>query len=667
MADETAFDRIVGALEGATGMSGRRNGSGWSFRCPSHEDRNPSLAVHEIEGSVLVYCHAGCATEDVLSAVGLTKPDLYDERQAEYQYSDLAGATTRTVRRYGPDAKRFVQKVVDPNAPALYRLGRLLRAGDGGQVVYVVEGEKDVLALESIGELVVATCSAMGAGKWKPEYAEHFRGVRRAVVVADKDLSGRRHAQTVANSLAAVVGEVEVVEAKAGKDAADHVAAGYTLADFVPTDIKPVVAPRRELVATSARELKMKAPRWLYDWRIPAGAITLLGGREGIGKSTISYDFAARITRGRLAGRFLNTPKGVGVVAGEDDWECVILPRLVAAGAELDRVYRVEARTEEGRYDMVSMPADLERLTQLCGDRDIAMVIVDPIMSVIHGSLDTHKDRDVRQALDPLARFASTTGVAVLGLIHVNKSTTNDPLNSLMASRAFGAVARSVLYCLLDPEAEKEDRFLFGHPKSNLGPKQPTLRYHLVEVKVELDDPDDPLITTSRVIWDGADERSIRDAMETRPDRADSEVTVRILEWLAEQGRTVASREIAAEFTDIKRSTLDKHLGRLVERGKLTRPTHGHFALPSRSGSESGTSLETDLEPEVPELPEVQGNLAALAHLAPGRRPEDLPELLPEVVSLADSCSICGGELLLRLPGRDTCERCRLSQNGSAA
>jgi hypothetical protein len=56
----------------------RRSGSGWVARCPAHEDRSPSLSVREGgEGRVLVYCHAGCPTEDVVAAIGLTMRDLF--------------------------------------------------------------------------------------------------------------------------------------------------------------------------------------------------------------------------------------------------------------------------------------------------------------------------------------------------------------------------------------------------------------------------------------------------------------------------------------------------------------------------------------------------------------------------------------------------------------
>lgn len=395
--------------------------------------------------------------------------------------------------------------------------------------------------------------------------------------------------------------------------------------------------PSRTVIAASADGMRLRAPKWLYDRRMPTDGITLLAGREGIGKSTIAFDLASRVTRGELPGRYQGTARSIGVIASEDSWESVILPRLMAARAQLSRVYRLEARTEDDKPDTVSAPADLDEVARVCAEHDIALIILDPVMSVIHGSLDTHKDREVRQALDPLARFCATKDVAVLGLIHVNKSGTSDPLNSIMASRAFTAVARSVLYCIVDPEAEQEDRFLFGHPKSNLGPKQPTIKYRLIECKIEVadaEDPQDAVILTSRVAWDGEDERSIRDAMEPqRAERPTGEVSHRIVDWLTRHGRAASAGEIADALSDVKRNTLDQNLARMVKREHLARPAHGLYALPAKpavSDSQSDTSLETSEVSYVSELSERKINMTEMTELTlsgvsetPSERPSD--------------------------------------------
>lgn len=184
-------------------------------QCPAHDDGRSSLSITRIDGSALLYCHAGCQTADVLAAVNLEMHDLYDNRNGQvYNYPD-----GRQVCR-GAN-KQFWQKG-NTKGKSLFRADSI---GDAA-TVYVVEGEKDVLAIESVGG--VAVCSAMGAGKaaqfdWQPLHG------KSVIVVADKDEPGRDHAAQVAKLLNGRAASVDIVEAAAGKDAADHIAAGKRL------------------------------------------------------------------------------------------------------------------------------------------------------------------------------------------------------------------------------------------------------------------------------------------------------------------------------------------------------------------------------------------------------------------------------------------------------
>lgn len=215
----TAVDKLVDALRD-NGRNVVVNGDRVQAQCPAHDDTSPSLSITRIDGSALVHCHAGCETVDVLAAVGLTMADLYDDRRgATYRYPD-----GRMVHR--SPTKQFRQSG-NTKGKALFHADRI----DGAPLVYVCEGEKDVLAVESAGG--VAVCPAMGAGKahlfdWSP-----LRGVD-VVVVADRDEPGGKHADQVAALLADVTSSVRVTVPAVGKDAADHVAAGCGLHELVP-------------------------------------------------------------------------------------------------------------------------------------------------------------------------------------------------------------------------------------------------------------------------------------------------------------------------------------------------------------------------------------------------------------------------------------------------
>src|SRR5262249_6275931 len=98
---------------------------------------------------------------------------------------------------------------------------------------------------------------------------------------------------------------------------------------------------------------------------IPTRSLTLLAGREGCGKSTFTAWLIARVTRGELPGALYGTARNVLLVAVEDSWSMTIAPRLIAAGTDMGRVFRVAAQITPGELGIVTLPADqgdLERL-----------------------------------------------------------------------------------------------------------------------------------------------------------------------------------------------------------------------------------------------------------------------------------------------------------------
>lgn len=230
-------------LEVADGA--RKSGSGWSAKCPAHKDSKASLSITEgADGKVLLFCHAGCDFSSIVKAHGLEEGDLFPPKDregrrivAEYPYTDEAGVELFQAVRFEP--KDFRQRhrgrgcawtwSLNGARRVLYRLPELQAGVKAGTTVYVVEGEKDVEAIRSLG--LVATCNPMGAGKWRGEYAEVLRGAH-VVVIADKDEPGRKHAATVEASLRDKASSVHVVEVAEGKDAAAWIALGASREDF---------------------------------------------------------------------------------------------------------------------------------------------------------------------------------------------------------------------------------------------------------------------------------------------------------------------------------------------------------------------------------------------------------------------------------------------------
>ena len=310
---------------------------------------------------------------------------------AEYDYTDESGIVLFQCVRLEP--KGFFQRRPDGKGGwmndlrgvrlVLFKLPTLT----GCKAVIVPEGEKDVLALRRIG--LTATCNPMGASmsgtksKWRDDYTQQLKaaGTKKVVVIPDADDAGRAHADSVARSCTAAGLDVKVVPL-AAKDAADWIAAGGTktalleLIKAAPRYVpkagasavsqavsQPVVT--RHLVLTPASAIPVRPTKWLWAERIPLGEFTLLGGREGVGKTILSYTFAADVTRGRLKGACFGTGRSVIVAATEDSWEQTIVPRLMAADADLTRVFRVDVSTSDDIYTALSLPRDLAALS--CG------------------------------------------------------------------------------------------------------------------------------------------------------------------------------------------------------------------------------------------------------------------------------------------------------------
>lgn len=296
----------------------RRNETGWSARCPAHEDKNPSLSVREEEDKILLHCFAGCTVEAICHALGVQLSELFiDNRSAprilaEYEYTDETGQVLYQVLRYEP--KNFRQRRPDSKGGwiwnlngtrrVLCRLPELLAAKD----VLVVEGEKDVETARKMG--FFATTGG-AAGKWREEYGESLLG-KRVAIIADSDEPGRKHAQQVAKSLYLRAESVKVFELPNAKDLSEWVERDGkrdVLAELIRNapEWKPsaIVAGEVPLVAVAVEELlakEIKPREMLLDPILQEQGLAMLYAYRGIGKTFLSLGIAAAIASG---GRFL--------------------------------------------------------------------------------------------------------------------------------------------------------------------------------------------------------------------------------------------------------------------------------------------------------------------------------------------------------------------------
>lgn len=334
-------------------------------------------------------------------------------------------------------------------------------------------------------------CALRGRGGWRPDDAEAFM---RATVWPHIDQQQGGHPFTLAEFTATIRDAFNRYDDGSGDRAEQAPDSGDQ-------------APSRRLVLVPASAIRPRRVRWLWQDRVPAGELTLTPGRAGLGKSTFHAWLIAAVTRGTLPGEYQGTPRSCVIAATEDSWPRTIVPRLIAAGADLDRVHRVDVVTSDDGPARLTLPRDVGQLAEVLTEHEVAVLSLDPLLSVISATLDSHKNAEVRGALEPLSRLGDQTGVAVLGNAHFVKGSGNDPLSMVTGSAAFGEVARAALGFAPDDDGG----YVLSQIKNNLGRLDlPSLSYVIDSYTV---DTDDGPAEVGRLRWTGETDRHVRDML----------------------------------------------------------------------------------------------------------------------------------------------------------
>jgi AAA domain len=235
----------------------------------------------------------------------------------------------------------------------------------------------------------------------------------------------------------------------------------------------------KELVSRTAAEVTPATARFAWTGRIPLGALTILAGPPGLGKTQLLIGMLARASKGNLEGD-LNGACEAMYVSAEDSLEHTLVPRLIAAGGIQTRIHFFDAI---GDRHGLQIPGDLLNLDHwLQAHQHVRIIVLDPIVAMIPPSLNTHRDQDVRTALAPLAALVDKHHVACILVMHLNKNTEADALNRLSGSIGFGGAARSVLLFANnpdDPDGEQGDQRILAHVKCNVARRQPSIGYRI--------------------------------------------------------------------------------------------------------------------------------------------------------------------------------------------
>ena len=258
------------------------------------------------------------------------------------------------------------------------------------------------------------------------------------------------------------------------------------------------------LQSARASSFKMSAIQWLWPNRFALGKLGILAGLPDEGKGQVLCDMAARITRGMdwPCGEGTAPQGNVVLLTAEDDPRDTVVPRLAAAGADLDKVEFLKMVREAGSDRMLSLVTDLDLLREkVLRFGNVKQIQIDPITAYLGTrQMDSFRTTDVRSVLGPVTEFASEVMASVVGIMHFNKKT--DVTNALLRisdSLAFGATARHV-YAVVDDAENKRKLLVKG--KNNLAPHDTkALAYSFGAREVGTDEKTGAAIWAPHIVW----------------------------------------------------------------------------------------------------------------------------------------------------------------------
>jgi len=286
-------------------------------------------------------------------------------------------------------------------------------------------------------------------------------------------------------------------------------------------------ARSRYAAVTWASNIRPQPQIWLWDNRIPIGTVSALAGRGGTGKTTYAIHVAAQLSRGLLPGKYYGDPRPTLIWSGEDAWAPVLVPRAIAAGADLNLIGQLSIESDHSgaTWEVTPrIPLDTGTIRDAINGTGAALVIIDPIASTMTG--DLHREADVRCAIDALARLADETSAVVLFVRHFGKGGGNAS-DKMSGSHAFRDAVRSVFLF-----AEDGDRVVVTQDKGNYAPPGAE------SFAFKLDGFSVPTkygpAEVARVVELGSCDTSVGDVINRAPDQGGNDDDAEIDAWLTE-------------------------------------------------------------------------------------------------------------------------------------
>jgi RecA-family ATPase len=303
----------------------------------------------------------------------------------------------------------------------------------------------------------------------------------------------------------------------------------------------PDIAVTSSIETATADSIVPEPLTWLWEHRIPLGKLTVFVGMPDVGKSTVAIDVVSKLTTGRPWPEtdVERLPQEVLMLISEDDVSDTVVPRLMAAEANLSKVHFatktkiISAKTGNQSTRRIALDEDLKALeTKLAEHPEIKLVIIDPLGSYL-GKLKKNAEEEIRWVLTELKEMAERVKVSIISIDHFNKKTEQTSLQRLSGAGALAAVPRAVWGFMKDTEdAEKLTRLMLNLKLNVVSEANKSgLKYRSVGVDFSIRNVQSSL---PKIKWMGVSDKDADEVMQRDTDPEKSKVGKCTL-WMRER------------------------------------------------------------------------------------------------------------------------------------
>ena len=451
-----AVEMLIG--EKAEGQPG-------AVHCPSPEFRLPLRNVTNVNARNYLVTERGISEE--LVDFFLNTGSVYEE--AQHHNVVFVGRDKNGIPRYAScrgTREKFRQDVAGSDKS--YGFSKIGTTEE----LFVFEAPIDLMSFIDLFPEGWKDRSYLSLGGVAPKALNRFlsehKHIKRVFLCLDNDDAGNKACDNINKS---IPNDIEVYRVRPSLKDWNEVLIGmrganrndqYRLFNLRPKQLVPMIR---------MSEVETKEVFFLWNPYIPFGKLTLLQGDSGNGKTYLAMYLCAACTKGiELPGMEKHEPFNVIYQTAEDGLGDTIKPRLIEAGADLDRVMVI-------KDDDDPLTLADERIEKAIKENKAKLVIIDPIQAFLGAGVDMNRANEVRPLLRALSDVAERTGCAIVLIGHLNKASGQQSGYRNLGSIDFRAASRSVL--LVGKSKEDPNIRILAHDKSSLAPAGQSLAFAL--------------------------------------------------------------------------------------------------------------------------------------------------------------------------------------------